>query len=132
MYELDNQTWTKITSKSPPNFDRRKKNQWGQNTNHPDVTNEVVVMEEWTAVNLGSVNRQMKRRRPQPQDIPVLKVAQDIIVIMGDSTPMQTRKLTQQVVRQKANWFFYFSCGIYDCLMEQPVRDLSEQGVLFT
>lgn len=80
--KLDNQTRTKITSKSPPNFDRRKKNQWSQNTNHPDVTNEVVLMEEWTVVNLESVNRQMKRRRPQPQDPPVLKIAQDIIIIM--------------------------------------------------
>lgn len=53
--KLDNQTRTKTTSKSPPNFDRRKKNQWDQNTDHSNVTNVVILMEEWNTVNLESV-----------------------------------------------------------------------------
>jgi len=44
--KLDNQVWFKITFKSPPNFGRRKKNQWDQNTNYSNVTNTVILMEE--------------------------------------------------------------------------------------
>lgn len=120
--KLDNQTWSKITSKSPPNFDRRKKTQWDQNTNHPNVTSAILLMEEWNTVNLESAYRQMKKQMPQPQDTPGLKDAQDFLNLITKAsranicqwswdtsvTPMQTRRVAQQVARQKANRLIYW------------------------